>query len=208
MDGTLLDSERRWDVGIDELATRLGGVLRPEVRDRMVGTNEDASVLMLLEDLGLPLESAPENLVWLRARMTELFAEGVDWKPGARELLSEVRAAGIPTALVTSTPRELAHVLLTGTLGYENFDFTLCGDEVDNRKPAPEPYLTAAAKLGVDIADTVAIEDSPSGTLSALTSGAVTLAVVTEVPLPEDLEVRRLETLEGIDLEFLRALTR
>lgn len=205
MDGTLVDSEIVWDTGIEELAAILGGALDPAVRARMVGTNEDASVVMLLESLGIPLTEAPHRQTWLRTRMKELFAQGVEWKPGARELLLECRAAGIPTALVTSTPRELAEIII-GHVGPDNFDLTLCGDEVDHRKPDPEPYLTAAAKLGVDVDRCVALEDSVSGVASALASGAVTIAIPSEVELPTDLEVQRLDSLTGIDLAYLRTL--
>lgn len=205
MDGTLVDSEIVWDTGIEELAAILGGALDPAVRARMVGTNEDASVVMLLESLGIPLTEAPHRQTWLRTRMKELFARGVEWKPGARELLLECRAAGIPTALVTSTPRELADLII-GHVGPDNFDLTLCGDEVDHRKPDPEPYLTAAAKLGVDVDRCVALEDSVSGVASALASGAVTIAIPSEVELPADLDVLRLDSLDGIDLAYLRTL--
>jgi HAD superfamily hydrolase (TIGR01509 family) len=205
MDGTLVDSERVWDTGIEELAEILGGSLDPLVRARMVGTNEDDSVVMLLESLGRPLTEAPERLLWLRARMKQLFADGVDWKPGAQELLQETRAAGVPTGLVTSTPRELADIII-GHIGYDNFDITVCGDEVEVRKPDPEPYHAAAAKLGVDIERCVVLEDSVSGVSSALAAGAVTLAIPNEVELPADLEVMRLDTLEGVDLAYLRTL--
>ncbi|MFB9661090.1 HAD family hydrolase [Glycomyces mayteni] len=205
MDGTLLDSEPLWDVALEELAVVLGGTLRPEVRDRMVGSNEDASVIYLLEDLGLPVADFPGHVQWLRERMKTLFAAGVAWKPGARELLSEVRAAGVPTALVTSTARELTEVLL-GTLGAANFDVIICGDEVQARKPDPEPYTTAAAKLGVDVTRAIVIEDSRSGSESALAAGAVTFAVPSEVPLPAANPAHRLPTLEGITLTHLRAI--
>lgn len=205
MDGTLVDSERVWDTGIEELARLLGGTLDPAVRARMVGTNEDDSVTMLLESLGRPLTEAPERVMWLRRRMKQLFAAGVDWKPGAQELLLEARAAGVPTALVTSTPRELAEIII-GRMGPDRFDITVCGDEVDQRKPDPEPYRTAAEKLGVDIERCVALEDSVSGVGSALAAGAVTLAIPSEVELPADLEVLRLDTLDGVDLAYLRTL--
>ena len=205
MDGTLVDSEIVWDVGIGELAGHLGGSLDPDVRARMVGTNEEASVRLLLESLDLPLETVPEHQHWLRTRMKELFSQGVDWKPGARELLLEARAAGVPTALVTSTPRELSDIVIA-QLGPGNFDLTLCGDEVAQRKPHPEPYLTAAAKLGVDITRSVVLEDSASGVSSALAAGAVTLAVPSEVELPEEIEVTRLKTLDGVDLAYLQGL--
>jgi HAD superfamily hydrolase (TIGR01509 family) len=171
----------------------------------MVGTNEDASVVMLLESLGIPLTETPHHQTWLRTRMKELFAAGVAWKPGARELLLECRAAGIPTALVTSTPRELADIII-GHVGPDNFDLTVCGDEVERPKPDPVPYLAAAAKLGVDIERCVVIEDSVSGTSSALAAGAVTLAVPGDVELPAEIDVPRVDSLDGVDLAFLRAL--
>ncbi|WP_408611122.1 HAD family hydrolase [Glycomyces xiaoerkulensis] len=206
MDGTLVDSEPRWDIALHELARLLGGDLAPEVRARMVGTNEGASVVLLLESLDQPLEKAPEYQAWVRRRMRELFGEGVPWKPGARELLTEVRTAGLPTALVTSTPRELTDIILD-QLGHENFDVTICGDEVEHKKPDPEPYLTTADKLGVDIDRCVVLEDSVTGVSSALAAGAVTLAIPSEVTLPGDLQVRTLESLSGIDLAYLRGLT-
>jgi HAD superfamily hydrolase (TIGR01509 family) len=205
MDGTLLDSEPLWDVALEELAVLLGGTLEPEVRARMVGTNEGASVVILLESLGVPLGQAPEHQAWLRTRMRELFREGAPAKPGARELLLEARAAGMPTALVTSTPRELADLLLRH-VGPENFDIVVCGDEVEHKKPHPEPYLTTAEKLGVDITRTVVLEDSFAGVTSGLAAGAVTLAIPSEVPLPPSLQVHTLKTLDGVDLAHLRGL--
>ncbi|WP_026923949.1 HAD family hydrolase [Glycomyces arizonensis] len=205
MDGTLLDSEPLWDVALEELAIELGGTLEPETRASMIGTNEAATVVILLESLGLPLEAADEHQAWLRTRMRELFAAGVPCKPGARELLLEVNAAGVPTALVTSTPRELTDLLLSH-LDPGNFDLVVCGDEVEHKKPDPEPYRTAAEKLGVDITRTVVLEDSLTGVTSALVAGAVTIAIPSEVPLPPSVEVRTLKTLDGIDLDYLRGL--
>lgn len=205
MDGTLLDSEPLWDVALEELAILLGGTLGADARARMVGTNEGASVVILLESLGVPLDQAPEHQAWLRTRMSELFVEGAPAKPGARELLLEAREAGMPTALVTSTPRELADLLLLH-VGPENFDLVVCGDEVEHKKPHPEPYLTTAEKLGVDITRTIVLEDSFAGVTSGLAAGAVTLAIPSEVPLPPSLEVRTLETLDGVDLAYLRGL--
>lgn len=205
MDGTLLDSEPLWDVALEDLAVLLGGTLEPEARARMIGTNDEASVIILLESLGMPLDEVAKHREWLRARMSELFAEGAPWKPGARELLLEVRATGLPTALVTSTPRQLTDLLLRH-LGPENFDLVVCGDEVEYRKPDPDPYLTTAEKLGVDITRTVVLEDSFAGVTSALAARAVTVAVPSEVPLPPGLEVLTVGSLDGVDLAYLRAL--
>jgi HAD superfamily hydrolase (TIGR01509 family) len=141
----------------------------------------------------------------LTARVFELFADGLVWRPGAYELLLAVRAAGLPTALVTSTGRRLVEVALT-TLGAENFDAIVCGDEVTTPKPDPEPYLTAAKLLGVSIEDCVAVEDSLTGMTSALASGAAVLAVPAELELPETAGVHIRESLTGVDVAFLGTL--
>jgi HAD superfamily hydrolase (TIGR01509 family) len=135
----------------------------------------------------------------------ELFAAGLVWRPGALELLLAVRAAGVPTALVTSTGRRLVEVALE-TLGRENFDVVVVGDEVKAPKPDPEPYRTAAELLGVPITECVAVEDSPTGITSALASGAAVLAVPAELELPPTDGVHLRDTLEGVDPAYLAAL--
>ena len=120
-------------------------------------------------------------------------------------LLQLVRAAGIPTALVTSTGRQLVEIALE-TLGRDRFDVVVCGDEVVAPKPDPEPYLTAARLLGVPIERCVAIEDSPAGVASAVAAGAAVLAVPSEVPLDRADGVHLLESLTGADLELLARL--
>jgi HAD superfamily hydrolase (TIGR01509 family) len=205
MDGTLVDSEKVWDVALFELARRAGGELSAAARQAMVGSNMRRSMQILREDLGQPDRDEAADVAWLEARVFELFAEGLVWRPGALELLLAVRAAGLPTALVTSTGRALVEVALD-TLGRENFDVVVCGDEVRAPKPDPEPYRTAARLLGVRIEDCVAIEDSPTGVASAVASGAAVLAVPAELELPETTGVHLRDTLEGVDLGYLAAL--
>jgi HAD superfamily hydrolase (TIGR01509 family) len=157
------------------------------------------------EDLKQPDRPEEPDVAWLDRRVFDLFAEGLVWRPGALELLRAVRVAGIPTALVTSTARRLVEVALD-TLGRENFDVVVCGDEVHVPKPDPEPYRMAARMLGVRIEDCVAIEDSPTGVSSAVASGAAVLAVPAELELPETDGVHLLTTLEGVDPGYLAAL--
>src|SRR5438874_767006 len=102
MDGTLLDSEKVWDVALADLAAWLGGDLSPRARRRMVGSSLARSVAILHADLGI--ESDPESIgAYLTERTAELFRVDLVWKPGARELLDVVCAAGVRAALVTST---------------------------------------------------------------------------------------------------------
>ncbi|MET8367598.1 HAD family phosphatase [Micromonospora sp. NPDC049580] len=205
MDGTLVDSEKLWDVALQELAREYGGDLSADARRSIIGTAMAESMRILHDDLGQPERDPEISAAWINARILELFRGGLPWRPGAFELLHAVRAAGIPTALVTSSPRALVEIALD-TLGRDTFDVVVAGDEVVAAKPHPEPYLTAARLLGVPIERCVAIEDSPTGVASALASGAAVLAVPAEVPLPARTGVHQVESLTGVDLEVLAAL--
>ncbi len=207
MDGTLVDSEKVWDVALRELAVHAGGSLSEPARTAMVGTSMAVSMQILHDDLGMPWRDAAADASWLEARVHFLFGGGgLVWRPGAMELIREVRAAGVPTALVTSTRRKLVEVALD-TLGRDSFDVVVCGDEVTHAKPDPTPYLTAAELLGVAVTDCVAIEDSPTGVASAHASGAAVLAVPCELELPPMDGVHLRDTLIGVDVAYLADLT-
>lgn len=205
MDGTLLDSEKVWDVGLAELAQHYGGQLSAAARASMVGTSMVETMVILHTDLAQPWRDPDASTAWLEARVTELYATGLLWRPGARELLAEVRAAGVPTALVTATRRHLVEVALD-TLGVTNFDAVVCGDDVRRTKPDPEPYRRAAALLGVPIVECVAIEDSPTGAASARAAGAVVVAVPCELDLSGLDGVVHVPSLTGVTLADLRRL--
>jgi HAD superfamily hydrolase (TIGR01509 family) len=204
MDGTLLDSEKVWDVALDDLAEWLGGSLSNTARARMVGSSLARSVAILHGDLGI--EADPESSgAFLLERTADLFRTDLVWKPGAHELLSAVHEGGVPAALVTSTHRRLTEIALD-TLGREFFAAVVCGDEVRRPKPYPDPYLKAATMLEVSPARSVAIEDSPLGVTAAEAAGCVVLAIPSEVEL-EPAPTRTLRTsLEGMSVADLAAL--
>jgi len=204
MDGTLVDSEKVWDVGLRELAARYGGALSDEARIAMVGTDSLATMEIMHADLGQPWRDPVEGADWLDARVLGLFADGLEWLPGAQELVTAVRAAGLGTALVTNTGRALVDVALE-TLGRRNFDVVICGDEVVRPKPDPAPYLAAAVALGVDPAACVAIEDSPAGVVSARAAGCAVIAVPHDVALV-DVDAVVVASLLEVDLPFLHRL--
>src|SRR5689334_5328730 len=187
MDGTLVDSEKVWSVGLDRLAEHLGGRLSDAARRDMVGTSMSQSMRILHDDLGVDADEA-QSVRYLEDRVSGLFAEGLLWRPGAPELLAAVRSAGIPTALVTATRRHLVEVALI-TLGAHNFDAVVAGDDLDETKPHPAPYRTAAGLLHADPRRCVAIEDSPNGITSALAAGCVVVGVPCEVGLDHLLDV-------------------
>jgi len=185
MDGTLIDSEPVWAVSLQATARELGGTFSERARDSLVGADIATTVDVLLAEVGRP--PTPEQVAYVRerllARTAALFVEGIEWRPGARAALRAVRAAGVPTALVTNSLRQLAELALDG-IGRDFFDVTVCGDEVRAGKPAPDPYLRAAELLDVAVVDCVAVEDSPDGALAAERAGAAVLVVPSEVPVP------------------------
>ncbi len=209
MDGTLVDSEKVWQAALTDLAARYGATLSPEGERAVLGATTREAMEILFTDIGRPGEDQRAAGEWLEARVKALFAQEVAWQPGARELVSAVRAAGLKTALVTATGRPITEVMLD-TMGRHNFDVTITNDDVSRGKPNPEPYRLAAAKLGVAIGDCVAVEDSPVGIASAVGAGCAVLAVPSEISLSTQ-DTRSgaatiVPSLIGVDLEFLRGL--
>jgi HAD superfamily hydrolase (TIGR01509 family) len=206
MDGTLIDSERLWTVSLLDTAQELGGELSEPARRSLVGVDLDTSIDVLLAEVGRP--ATPELVAHTRdrllARTAALFVEGVDWRPGARSALRAVRTSGVPTALVTSSLRQIAELALDG-IGREFFDVTVCGDEVAATKPAPDPYLRAADLLDVPVAECVAVEDSPNGALSAERAGAAVLVVPSELPVPAGPRRVQRDSLVGLTTAELAA---
>ncbi|OZM73119.1 HAD family hydrolase [Amycolatopsis antarctica] len=208
MDGTLVDSEKLWDVALYEAVSRLGGTLTETQRATLVGSNMDNTSRYLLEVAGREPEAAAIAEVgrWISGRTAELFTDELPWRPGARDALASVRDAGVRSALVTSTDRALTELALD-TIGREFFELSVCGDEVSgHNKPHPRPYLRAAELLAVDPGRCVAVEDSPPGAASAEAAGCTVLVV------PNDVEVEAGErrvfrtTLSGVGAETLAAL--
>jgi HAD superfamily hydrolase (TIGR01509 family) len=188
MDGTLVETEQYWGEAMAALADQLGGRMSPAARERTVGTSMRFAMGVLYEDLGVQRSEAQyrADAAWVEDRTRELMKEGSHWRPGARALVAEVCAAGVPSALVTTTPRRLASVVLAHLaedLGGDPFAVSICGDEVPARKPDPAPYRQAMAALGVEPAGCVVIEDSLAGVTSGLAAGATVLGVPSLQPL-------------------------
>lgn len=175
MDGTVVDTEPYWMAAETRLVESFGGSWTHEDALQLVGSGLIDSAV-ILQNAGVRMEAEAIVSHLTDAVQESLRTDGVPFRPGARELLLELREAGIPTALVTMSLRRMA-LSVVDLIDFEAFDLVVAGDDVDNPKPHPEPYLQAAALLDVDIADAVVIEDSPTGVRAGLASGAVTLGV-------------------------------
>jgi HAD superfamily hydrolase (TIGR01509 family) len=201
MDGTLVDSEKVWDISLADTAAWLGGRLSQHTRETMVGSNMARSISLMHADLGV--DADPEaSAAYLTERTAELFSRPLPWRPGAQDLLDAVTAAGVPMALVTATRRSLTTLALN-TIGAHRFQAIVCGDEVEHGKPHPEPYLRAAALLGVRPADCLVIEDSVLGVTAGEAAGCSVLGVPSEVPLPAGPNRTLRDTLVGLTVEGL-----
>ena len=177
MDGLLVDTEPLWTVAEVELAASFGGTWDEQIKAAVVGTRLDVAVPTVLRWFGVPPtpEQVSETSAWLLGRMVELFATSLSPMPGALGLLAALQAEGVPQALVSSSYRVLVDAVLDGGVG--PFAFTLAGDEIEHGKPAPDPYLRAAVRLGVDVTRCVVLEDSPSGVASGEAAGCAVVAV-------------------------------
>lgn len=204
MDGLLVDSEPVWSVAEAEIMSWLGGPWNLDVKALCVGRRVDESCRILVSVAGssVPPAEVQERLV---ARMCELFREHLPLLPGALPLVDAVRAAGLPTALVSSSYRALVDAALE-SFGADRFDVTVAGDEVVRAKPDPEPYRTAAAALGVHPADCVVVEDSLAGALSGAAAGCPVVVVPNVVAVEPAPGRSFAASLTELDLPHLAAL--
>ncbi|WP_210481610.1 HAD family phosphatase [Naasia sp. SYSU D00948] len=205
MDGTLVDTEPFWQQAEEKLVTSFGGRWRAEDGLAQVGMSLWVSAEML-QAKGVPWDTA-RIIDYLQAEVMGRLAREVPWRPGARELLAELREAGVPTALVTMSMRPMAEqVAAAARRDGPIFDVIVTGSDVDQPKPHPEPYLRAMEQLGVRPDLSVAIEDSPPGLASAVTAGASAVGVPHTVDLPPGTGYVVWPTLAGRHIADLAAL--
>ena len=204
MDGTLVDTEPYWIDTEFALAARYGATWSQEHALNLVGNDLLVSGAYIREHMGLDL-TAEEVVEELLDGVVARVREAVPWRPGARELLAALRAHEVPCALVTMSWQRFVEPILA-QLPEGTFATVVTGDMVRAGKPHPEPYLTAAARLGVDAAQCLAIEDSNTGARSAVAAGCKVLCVPNHVPiLAGDGRVFR-DSLQGLDAASLAAL--
>ncbi len=205
MDGTLVDTEPYWQEAEAELVTSFGGTWRAEDGLAQVGLSLWISAEML-QAKGVPWDTA-RIIEHLQAQVMSRLDRQVPWRPGARELLAELREAGVPTALVTMSMRPMAEqVAAAARRDGPIFDVLVTGSDVEQPKPHPEPYLRAMELLAVNPELCVAIEDSPPGLVSAVTAGAAAIGVPHTVDLPPGTGYVVWRSLAGRSLADLAAL--
>lgn len=204
MDGTLVDTEPYWMATEHAIAQAHGAQWTDADGLALVGNDLLTSGRQIKERMGLPY--SPEEIVeMLLDGVVSRVEEAVPWRPGARELLAELREQGVRCALVTMSYERFVAPILRH-LPPDTFSVIVTGDQVTNGKPHPEPYETAAAALGVRTSECLAIEDSETGARSAEAAGCTVLVVESHVKVaPGERRVFR-DTLAGLSLPTLPSL--
>jgi HAD superfamily hydrolase (TIGR01509 family) len=205
MDGLLVDSEPLWFVAEAEVSARLGGQWGEADQEALIGGSLERTVSWLLGKAPAPVTAGRADVArWLVQGMARLVTErGLPLQPGAARLLAALEAAGVPGALVTASSRAVMDAVLKVT-GL-SFGVTVCGEDVQRPKPDPEPYLLAAARLGVPPAGCAVLEDSPTGIVAARAAGCAVIAVPS-VPVSAGPGVTIVKSLRDVGFELLEAV--
>ncbi|MER6480289.1 HAD family hydrolase [Streptomyces filamentosus] len=204
MDGTLVDTERLWLRAVEEEARERGLGLTAEDRRFVLGRSvEDCAARLAARTAARP---DPAGLAGaLHRRFAELVRHGAVPLPGAVELLAELAAAGVPTALVSASPRPVVDTVLD-VLGRDRFTTSVAAGETPRTKPFPDPYREAARRLSAAPPACVAVEDSLTGVTSAQAAGCPVLVVPSPVPVPPAPGRTAVRGLAEVDLALLRGL--
>ena len=205
MDGLLLDTERLTRNAMEEEAAARGLSFNDDLFLRLVGVDETGTRRRLADVFGAAFDYDDFRPAY-RARVRERVKQGMPMRPGAPEMVTAVKAAGLPMAVATSSWLAQAEPHLRQAGIWPLLDALVTRDDVTNAKPDPEPYLLAAKRLGVPPGEILALEDSHSGVRSA--SAAGTKVVMVPDLLPATDEMHRLAYAVAPDLHAVRSWLR
>jgi HAD superfamily hydrolase (TIGR01509 family) len=176
-DGLLLDTESVWTRAEQDLFQRRGTAFTPADKLELVGTSAAVAGGVLERRLGEPGRAA-ELIDELNELVVEELEHGVEAMVGARELLHELKSRGMPLGLVSNSPIEFVRRSLEIVGFADRFDVVVSAHETAAPKPAPDPYLEACRRLGVEPGPRViALEDSPTGVAAARAAGLTVIGI-------------------------------
>ncbi|OUN15205.1 hypothetical protein B5G38_11405 [Gemmiger sp. An87] len=191
MDGLMFDTERLWDTLWEPTCRALGLEMPQDLEAFFTGGRGLAGVKLNEHIQKFFPQADPQVIVekiWELAE--QRFAQGVPCKPGLAELLETLEEKKLPRIVASSSPRALILKNLETTGMARYFDQVVCGADVRHSKPAPDIFLEAARRLGVDIRDCLVLEDSFNGVRAGHAAGAVTV-MVPDIAQPDE-EIRAL----------------
>jgi HAD superfamily hydrolase (TIGR01509 family) len=198
MDGTLIDSEPLWLKAEIEVMAEVGCHWDEQDQINCLGGPAERTE-RYMQERSQNIKPYGYFINRLHAVMRARITNELDLIPNALSLLKECKDAGIKTALVTASSRDLMTIVLKrfppGT-----FDVVVSGDDVEKSKPDPAPYLLAAKQLSVDILKCLVLEDSLTGVQSGLSSGAKVIGIPHLVQMSEHPNLRVISSLDEITL--------
>ena len=178
MDGLLLDTETLWHAAETDLFRRHGGEFTWDDKMAVIGTSYDFTSVYFADRLGLPRDRGPALVTEMLELMHERVRRQVDARPGAVELVARLRELeGVALGLASNSPRFLVDDALATAGMADAFDTIVTSDDVEHAKPAPDIYLLACERLGVDPSNALALEDSASGITAAKAAGLTVIGV-------------------------------
>ena len=201
LDGVLLDTEQVWDAVREELTQERGGRWHDGAQADMMGMSSPEWSRYMHERLELA-DSPEEISAEVVRRMLTRYRKRLPLVHGARDALERV-ASRWPLGLASSSNRELIDEALAQGAMSGFFRVTVSSEEVERGKPAPDVYLAAARRLGVDPASAAAVEDSRSGILAAAEAGLRVIAIPNRLFPPD----REALAEAAVVLESIAALT-
>jgi HAD superfamily hydrolase (TIGR01509 family) len=184
LDGVLLDTEELWDEARRRLAEERGARWPDDAQRAMMGMSSPEWSRYMREVIGLS-ESPEEISTEVVRRLEALYRERLPLVPGALDAVGRIGARW-PLGIASSSNRPLIDLFLELTGTRERFRATVSSEEVERGKPAPDVYLEAARRLGVDPGSCAAIEDSENGIRSASAAGMRVIAIPNHVFLPSE----------------------
>jgi len=206
MDGVIIDSEPLWTEAERRFLARRMLEYSPQLKTVMMGRDAKEAVRLLIDYYSLS-ESVEEVTAERIQLVTELFKEHLQPVPNVLQLLRSLKEKGIRTGMATSSPEQLVR-LAVDKLGIAGlFDLIMSGDQVEQGKPAPDIYLAAAKKIGVDPEHCLVIEDAPLGVAAAKAAGMSCLAISTSADGAElTMADKVVRDFEKVDLQLLQDL--
>jgi HAD superfamily hydrolase (TIGR01509 family) len=182
LDGILVQSEELWDAARRGLAEERGVEWPDGATDAMMGMSSKEWSRYVHDEVGVP--DPPEEinrrvLAWVEKR----YREDLPWIPGAREAVRRM-AARFPLGLATSSNREIIDIVVEVGELEGLLQVTVSSEEVERGKPAPDVYLEAAMRMGVDPGKAAAVEDSTNGLLAARAAGMRVIAIPNDAHPP------------------------
>jgi HAD superfamily hydrolase (TIGR01509 family) len=205
MDGTLVDTEPYWLKSEQAFANRHNANWEIGDAEQFIGFSLYDTADLLRKKFNLQNQTDQQIIDELTNGVVEQIEDELPFRPGALELLRELREKGIPTALVTMSMSDMANSVVS-RIPFKAFDVVLGGDQVQFGKPHPEPYIRAAEKLGVDPSGCIALEDSKTGLTSAETAGTVAIGIPHIAKIPEQTGRILIDSLEGMTVTKLQRI--